>query len=89
MSEKGEPEIKACKPTDNWTCITFHPDLAKFGMATLDEDMVALMKKRVYDLAGILGKTTKVFLNGEKLPLNTFQDYGECGPGPGSAAPGP
>jgi len=32
MSAKGEPVITACKATDNWTCITFKPDLAKFGM---------------------------------------------------------
>jgi DNA gyrase/topoisomerase IV subunit B len=32
MSVKGEPVITACKSTDNWTCITFKPDLAKFGM---------------------------------------------------------
>ena len=32
MSAKGEPVITPCKPTDNWTCITFKPDLAKFGM---------------------------------------------------------
>ena len=32
MSGKSEPAISACKSTDNWTCITFKPDLAKFGM---------------------------------------------------------
>lgn len=44
------------------TCITFTPDLAKFGMEEggLEEDTVALMRKRVYDLAGVLGKTVKV-----------------------------
>lgn len=32
MSVKEAPVITACKPTDNWTCVTFKPDLAKFGM---------------------------------------------------------
>lgn len=32
MSEKTVPKITACKPSDNWTCITFEPDLAKFDM---------------------------------------------------------
>jgi DNA gyrase/topoisomerase IV subunit B len=32
MSSKSEPKITACKATDNWTCITFQPDLAKFDM---------------------------------------------------------
>jgi DNA topoisomerase-2 len=60
MTVKGEPKITACKPGENWTSVTFRPDLAKFGMETLEADTVALMRKRVYDLAGILGKTCKV-----------------------------
>ncbi len=60
MTKKGTPKITACKASDNWTCISFRPDLAKFGMEQLEEDTVALMRKRVYDLAGILGKGVKV-----------------------------
>lgn len=62
MTVKGDPVIKACKASDNWTCVTFKPDLAKFGMELLEEQTVALMHKRVYDLAGVLGKTVKVLL---------------------------
>lgn len=82
MGVKEAPKITACKADDNWTCITFKPDLARFGMDTLDEDICALMRKRVYDLAGILGKTVKVYLNGEKLPIRTFQDYVDLYLGP-------
>lgn len=32
MGSKSAPKITACKPSDNWTCITFEPDLAKFDM---------------------------------------------------------
>ena len=46
--------------SDNWTRVTFTPDLAKFGMTELEADTVALMRKRVYDMAGILGKGVKV-----------------------------
>lgn len=60
MSKKGAPKIVDCKATDNWTSITFKPDLAKFGMDALDDDTVALMRRRVYDLAGVLGKGCKV-----------------------------
>lgn len=31
MTVKGEPAIKACKASENWTCVTFKPDLSKFG----------------------------------------------------------
>ena len=37
MTSKEEPKITSCKETDNWTCITFGPDLAKFGMSELEE----------------------------------------------------
>lgn len=59
MSKKTEPKITNCKPSDNWTSITFKPDLAKFGMETLENDVVMLMRKRVFDMAGVLGKTVK------------------------------
>ena len=59
MSKKTEPKITSCKPSDNWTSITFKPDLAKFGMETLENDAVMLMRKRVFDMAGVLGKTVK------------------------------
>jgi DNA topoisomerase-2 len=36
---------------------------------------MALMRKRVCDVAGSIGKNTKVYLNGEKLPIKGFQDY--------------
>ena len=29
---KTPPDIKPCKASDNWTQITFKPDLAKFDM---------------------------------------------------------
>lgn len=50
---------RPCKASDNWTCITFNPDLAKFDMELLEPDTVALMAKRVYDTAGVLGKGCK------------------------------
>ena len=74
MQDKDTPEISKCKASENWTCITFKPDLEKFGMESLEEDTVALMKRRVYDAAGCTGGL-KVFLNGEKLPIAKFEDY--------------
>ncbi len=53
--------VPACpQASDNWTCITFKPDLAKFGLDCLDEELVSLLRRRVYDMAGVLGKGTKV-----------------------------
>jgi DNA topoisomerase-2 len=44
-------------------------------MTHLEDDVVALMRKRVVDMAGTLGKTVKVELNGQRVPAKCFQDY--------------
>uniref|UniRef100_A0A6V7QY46 DNA topoisomerase 2 n=1 Tax=Ananas comosus var. bracteatus TaxID=296719 RepID=A0A6V7QY46_ANACO len=75
MGKKSEPSITKCKEGENWTKVTFKPDLAKFNMTHLEDDVVALMKKRVVDLAGTLGKSVKVELNGQRLPVKSFADY--------------
>lgn len=75
MALKGEPSITKCKKTDNWTRVTFKPDLKKFNMEELEDDIVALMTKRVYDVAGCIGKGCKVYLNGEQLKIKKFSDY--------------
>ncbi|CAL5346474.1 unnamed protein product [Camellia sinensis] len=75
MGKKSEPVITKCKESENWTKVTFKPDLAKFNMTHLEDDVVALMKKRVIDLAGYLGKTVKVELNGQRIPIKSFLDY--------------
>ncbi|KAJ0735221.1 putative DNA topoisomerase (ATP-hydrolyzing) [Helianthus annuus] len=75
MGKKSEPVITKCKNGENWTMVSFKPDLKKFGMECLEDDVVALMKKRVVDLAGCLGKTVKVELNGKRVPPKTFEDY--------------
>ncbi|XP_038982287.1 DNA topoisomerase 2 [Phoenix dactylifera] len=75
MGQKSEPSITKCKESENWTKITFKPDLAKFNMTHLEDDVAALMKKRVVDLAGTLGKSVKVELNGQRIPVKSFSDY--------------
>lgn len=69
MMKTSEPKIKHFEG-DDYTCITFQPDLSKFKMEKLDKDIVALMTRRAYDLAGSC-KGVKVMLNGKKLPVRT------------------
>uniref|UniRef100_A0A8C9UBH7 DNA topoisomerase 2 n=1 Tax=Scleropages formosus TaxID=113540 RepID=A0A8C9UBH7_SCLFO len=73
MGRAGDSKIK---PFDGeeFTCITFQPDLSKFKMQSLDKDTVALMTRRAYDIAGST-KGVRVFLNGKKLPVNGFRSY--------------
>ncbi|KAF8097776.1 hypothetical protein N665_0281s0039 [Sinapis alba] len=75
MGKKSEPVITKCTKSDNWTKVSFKPDLGKFGMTHLEDDVVALMSKRVFDIAGCLGKTVKVELNGKLIPIKSFTDY--------------
>merc|ERR1719326_1706990 len=58
-----------------YTMIQFWPDFKKFGMQKLDKDIVDLITKRTYDIAGTSGKNLKVYLNGEKLPVQTFTEF--------------
>lgn len=60
----------------DYTSITFEPDLKKFGMKSIDDDIYNLFKKRVYDLAGCSPKSISVYLNGKKLSkIKNFADY--------------
>ncbi|XP_030076913.1 DNA topoisomerase 2-alpha [Microcaecilia unicolor] len=75
MSKAGECKLKPFDG-DDYTCITFQPDLTKFKMQTLDKDIIALMSRRAYDVAGS-SQGVKVFLNGKRLPVNGFRSYVE------------
>lgn len=44
-------------------------------MTFLEEDIVALMTKRVYDMSGIFGDKVKVFINGERIRIGSFLRY--------------
>nr|GEW86672.1 DNA topoisomerase 2 [Tanacetum cinerariifolium] len=64
--------------SENWCMVSFKPDLAKFGTECLEDDIVALMKRRVVDLAGCFsGVIVKVELDGTCVLPRTFEDYVE------------
>jgi len=67
MGKADSEKIVDYTGTD-FTCITFSPDLAKFKMETLDDDFVALVKRRAYDVAGVC-RGVSVTLNGTKLKV--------------------
>jgi len=86
MKTVHEPTIKKLTKAEakkkDFVQITFCPDLKRFSMTSLDEDTVALLSKRAYDLAGTLasssGKKLAVTLNKNKLPIKSFKDYLGC-----------
>ncbi|XP_072226681.1 DNA topoisomerase 2-beta isoform X2 [Leuresthes tenuis] len=73
MTKTSEPKIKFFDGED-FTCVTFQPDLSKFKMEKLDRDIVALLTRRAYDVAGSC-RGVKVTLNGKKLPVHGFRSY--------------
>ena len=74
MTECLPPQIRKNKRKSSFTKITFQPDLERFGMTELDNDIVSIMSKRVIDTAGMFPKLN-VYLNGEKVKINTFKAY--------------
>ncbi|RPD59439.1 type II DNA topoisomerase [Lentinus tigrinus ALCF2SS1-6] len=76
MSKMGKAKILKNGRGEEYTRVTFKPDLKRFGMDSIDEDTVSLLKKRVHDLAGTV-KDVKVFLNDERLKIKNFKQYVE------------
>ena len=74
LDEICKPSITKCK-TKPYTKITFRPDYARLGIEGLSADMVALLKKRVYDIGAITDKSIKVKYNGEIVPVKHFEQY--------------
>ena len=75
MSKMGKAKITDNK-SDNYTKITFTPDFKRFGMSGIDDDFEALVKRRVYDLAGTTSKV-RVKLNGTTIQARSFRKYME------------
>ena len=68
MSKASEAKIKNYGGED-FTRVTFSPDLKKFKMESLDEDIVALMYRRAYDIAAST-RGVKVYLNGKRIAVS-------------------
>ena len=73
MGTASEPRIKDFAG-DDFTKVIFSPDLSKFKMQCLDDDITALMSRRAYDVAAS-SRGVKVYLNGTKVPVKNFKDY--------------
>jgi DNA topoisomerase II len=74
LNEIGKPSITKCK-TKPYTRVSFKPDYQRLGIQGLTEDMLALFKKRVYDVSAITDKTIKVKFNGQLVPCKNFEQY--------------
>ena len=74
LNEIGKPSITKCK-NKPYTKVSFRPDYQRLGIEGLSEDMLALFKKRVYDVSAVTDKSIKVKFNGQLVPCKNFEQY--------------
>ena len=67
-------EAKIIKWKERFTEITFRPDLARFGLETIDADHLEMMRRRCIDLAACNPKL-RVSFNGVERKFQSFKDY--------------
>ena len=86
LDEICKPSITKCK-NKPYTKITFKPDYKRLGIKGLTPDLIALLKKRTYDVSAVTDKTLKVKYNGELVPVKNFQQYIDMYIGDKNASP--
>jgi DNA topoisomerase II len=73
------PVITKCKSSKPYTKVSFKPDYVRLQMAGgLSPDMLALLKKRVFDIGAVTDqsvKKVKVLYNSAPVPVKNFQQY--------------
>jgi DNA topoisomerase-2 len=69
------PKITKASKAKPYTKITFKPDYHRLGINGLTPDLIALLKKRVYDISAITDKTIKVKYNSSLIPTKNFEQY--------------
>ena len=78
MARKDEPLIQQNASGCDFTKVSFKPDLRKFSMQRLEDDIVSLMIKRVHDLAGVIDPKVRVMLNGSTvIECKNFSQYAD------------
>ena len=68
-------KISASKP---YTKVSFKPDYQRLGIQGLTRDMLALLKKRVFDIGAVTDhsiKKVKISYNSNVIPVKNFQQY--------------
>jgi len=69
-----KPKITKCK-TKPYTSVSFKPDFKRLGIEGFDKDFIALLRRRVYDIAAVTNKSIKVKYNSIPVDIKTFMNY--------------
>ena len=69
------PKITKATKVKPYTKVTFKPDYQRLGLTGLSPDLIALLKRRVYDISAVTDKTIKVKYNSQLIPTKNFEQY--------------
>lgn len=78
LDEICSPKITKCTTQKPYTKVSFRPDFHRLGLQGLTSDMLALLKKRIYDIGAVTDhsiKKIKVNYNDATIPVKNFQQY--------------
>lgn len=85
MQNRSDPIITpVSNKTYPYTKITWYPDYSRFGMEVGGDMLESIIRKRVYDIAGVTDKATKIFYNGAPVEVKDFESYVKLYIGPPS-----
>ena len=59
----------------SYTQVEFKPDFERMGISSFSPEMLAILRRRVYDIAATTDKAVKVRLNGRTINIKTFESY--------------
>lgn len=75
---KCHPPTIENSDSEDYTKITFSPDLGRFKIKSLSKtDTLKLMERRIHDVAGIHGSSLKVTYNSKPIQYSNLRDYFE------------
>ena len=75
MEIADPPQISDAPNTSDFTEIRFRPDFSLFGLTGLDADCLALLRRRVLDVAGVSDGGIRVYFNGQRQPVRDFKQF--------------
>ena len=78
LDEICPPTITKCSTQKPYTKVSFKPDYQRLGLTGLTHDMLALLKKRIYDIGAVTDhsiKKVKIGYNDLTVPIKNFQQY--------------
>ena len=69
-----KPKITKCK-NKPYTTVSFKPDYKRLNIDGISPDFIALLKRRVFDIAATTDKSIKVKYNSNAIEVKTFMNY--------------